>query len=111
MLIVSVPPLSAQFFQGTMGNFLFQSAFGFGGARAAAMQQGLPPGAYGHGGYGPSRASNATTGQQVSTGGFNASSSSTYPSPPRLGGVGYSAASDTMKQGGGLANPPTPGGT
>ena len=51
VLVVSAPPIAAMFFQGTMGNFLFQSAFGYGGASAAAMQRGLPPGAYG-GGYG-----------------------------------------------------------
>jgi len=58
VLIVSVPPLTANFFQGTMGSFLFQSAFGAGGARAAAMQQGLPPGAYGGGGGGYAPQSN-----------------------------------------------------
>jgi type IV secretion system protein VirB6 len=60
VLIISSPPLAAMFFQGTMGNFLFQSAFGMGGARAAAMQQGLPPGAYG-GGYAPPAANTANT--------------------------------------------------
>jgi type IV secretion system protein VirB6 len=60
VLIVSSPPLAAMFFQGTVGNFLFQSAFGMGGARAAAMQQGLPPGAYG-GLHGPGQAITAQT--------------------------------------------------
>lgn len=51
VLIVSTPPMAAMFFNGTMGNFLYYSAFGMGGARgAAAMQTGLPPGAFG--GYG-----------------------------------------------------------
>lgn len=31
MLIISVPPMAAMFFQGTMGNFFFQPAFGMGG--------------------------------------------------------------------------------
>lgn len=111
VLIVSSPPLAAMFFQGTMGNFLFQSAFGFGGARAAAMQQGLPPGAYSPGGYGPSQIpTQSHTGNQGAAGGFNTAPGSISPNTPRLGGTGYSVASDTMKQGGGLANPPTPGG-
>lgn len=47
VLIITTPPMAAMFFQGTLGNFLFQSAFGPGGATAAAMQNGLPPNAYG----------------------------------------------------------------
>ena len=81
VLIVSVPPLTANFFQGTMGNFLFQSAFGMGGARAAAMQQGLPPGAYGGGGGGQPASNTAqiNPSQQSGTGGFrNNPSSGTY---------------------------------
>jgi type IV secretion system protein VirB6 len=73
VLIVSAPPMAAMFFQGTMGSFLFQSAFGFGGARAAAMQQGLPPGAYGrNGGYGPPQltTTSVNSGGQAGTGGF-----------------------------------------
>ena len=101
VLIVSSPPLAAMFFQGTIGQFYFNSAFGHGGARQGANGQLQSPGAY-NGGYGPSHASHAATGQHVS--GLN-SPSSTSPGIPRLGGVGYSTASDTMKQGGGLANP------
>jgi len=73
VLIVSVPPLTANFFQGTMGSFLFQSAFGMGGARAAAMQQGLPPGAYGGGGGAAPQAGTGQTsmGNQGGTAGFN----------------------------------------
>jgi type IV secretion system protein VirB6 len=101
VLIVSSPPLAAMFFQGTIGQFYFNSAFGHGGARQGANGQLQSPGAY-NGGYGPSHASHAATGQHVS--GLN-SPSSASPGIPRLGGVGYSTASDTMKQGGGLANP------
>jgi len=50
VLIVSVPPLSAAFFQGTVGNFLTYSAFGMGSASRIGPQ-GQPPGSYG-GGYG-----------------------------------------------------------
>jgi len=81
VVIISVPPLTANFFQGTMGNFLFQSAFGMGGARAAAMQQGLPPGAYGGGGGGQPASNTAqiNPSQQSGTGGFrNNPSSGTY---------------------------------
>lgn len=49
VLIISTPPMAAFFFNGTLGQFYFSSAFGAGGARAAAMAAGLPPGAYGHG--------------------------------------------------------------
>lgn len=34
LLIVTVPPMTANFFQGTLGNFMFQSAFGYGGGAA-----------------------------------------------------------------------------
>ena len=54
VLIVSTPPMAAMFFNGTMGNFLYYSAFGMGSAHgAAAMQTGLPPGAFGAHGYAP----------------------------------------------------------
>jgi type IV secretion system protein VirB6 len=45
VLIVSVPPLAAMFFQGTMGNFLTYSAFG-GGGGGRLGPQGQPPGSY-----------------------------------------------------------------
>lgn len=108
VLIISSPPLAAMFFQGTVGSFLTYSQFGQGGAaRAAAAQQSMP-GAYGHG---PSQASTnqVATGTR-STGVYNTSPASISPNDPRLGGVGYSAASDTMKQGSSLANSPTTGG-
>ena len=112
VLIISAPPMAATFFQGTMGNFLFQSAFGFGGARAAAMQQGLPPGAYGYGGHGPSQIpTQSHIGNQGVTGGFNTTLGPTSSGTRSLGGVGYSVASDSMKLGGGLANPSKPRGT
>lgn len=45
VLIVSVPPMAAMFFQGTVGNFLTYSAFG----RASSPgPQGQPPGSYGY---------------------------------------------------------------
>jgi type IV secretion system protein VirB6 len=104
VLIVSSPPLAAMFFQGTIGQFYFNSAFGHGGAGQGANGQLQSPGAYGYGGHGPSPASRATQNHQASTGGYN-SPSPTFLGTPRLGGVGYSSASDKMKQGSGLANP------
>jgi type IV secretion system protein VirB6 len=100
VLIISSPPLAAMFFQGTVGNFLFQSAFGMGGARAAAMQQGLPPGAYG-GGYVPPQSSTTQTnaGAQASAG-FN------NPHLGRMTGNAHSAQADIVKP----TNPPTTGG-
>jgi type IV secretion system protein VirB6 len=53
VLIVSVPPLAAAFFQGTVGSFMHYSAFGV-GAGSRPGPQGQPPGSYG--GYGGSLA-------------------------------------------------------
>ena len=53
VLIVSVPPLAAAFFQGTVGSFMHYSAFG-GGPGNRPGPQGQPPGSYG--GYGRSPA-------------------------------------------------------
>lgn len=49
VLIISVPPLAAAFFQGTVGQFMHFSAFG-GGVGSRPGPQGQPPGSYG--GYG-----------------------------------------------------------
>lgn len=103
VLIVSVPPLTANFFQGTMGNFLFQSAFGMGGARAAAMQQGLPPGAYGGGGGVPPSANPGQTSAGSVNGGGNVYSNN--PSvDPRLTGTNAAGAQNSS-----TAQPPGPG--
>jgi type IV secretion system protein VirB6 len=48
VLIISVPPMAAVFFQGTVGNFMHFSAFG-GGALSQPGPQGQPPGSYGAG--------------------------------------------------------------
>lgn len=45
VLIISVPPLAAMFFQGTVGNFMHFSAFG-GGDSSRPGPQGQPPGSY-----------------------------------------------------------------
>ncbi|WP_426702132.1 type IV secretion system protein [Rhodanobacter sp. Col0626] len=109
MLIISAPPMAAMFFQGTLGNFMAYSAFNGAGSRPGP--QGQPPGSYGNGGHGPSQnmSANSNTGAQSGIGGFNSPRSSISHNDPRLGGVSYSAASDTMKQASGLANPPPAG--
>jgi type IV secretion system protein VirB6 len=70
MLIISAPPIAAQFFNGTLGNFMAYSAFNGAGARPGP--QGQPAGsyAYGGGGSGPAQGTPAqNTG--VHSGGFN----------------------------------------
>jgi type IV secretion system protein VirB6 len=44
MLIVSVPPMTAQFFQGTLGNFLTYTAVSGGMSRSTPGPNGSPPG-------------------------------------------------------------------
>ncbi|MHB1057818.1 MAG: TrbL/VirB6 family protein [Rhodanobacter sp.] len=56
VLVISVPPLAATFFQGTVGNFLTYSAFGMGGGNRLGPQ-GQPPGSYVGSHGAPSRAS------------------------------------------------------
>ena len=115
VLIISVPPMASMFFQGTLGQFYFSSAFGMGAARGQALANGLPANAYGHGGYGPSQASigQASPGQLNGAGGFNTlpGSGSVSANGTRFGKAGYEQIADVTKQGGGLANPTTPGGT
>jgi type IV secretion system protein VirB6 len=75
MLLISAPPMAAQFFNGTLGSFMAYSAFG--GAAARPGPQGQPPGsgAYGGnsfsgGGSGPAQAStNQGSAGQRTTGG------------------------------------------
>ncbi len=47
VLIISVPPMAGSFFRGTLGNFMYFSAFG-GGAANRPGPQGQPPGSYGY---------------------------------------------------------------
>jgi type IV secretion system protein VirB6 len=61
VLIVSVPPLAATFFQGTVGQFYAFSQFGGSGNRLGP--QGQPPGQYGGHGYWGNAAMLAGTGQ------------------------------------------------
>jgi type IV secretion system protein VirB6 len=72
MLVISVPPMAGNFFQGTLGNFYSNSVFsGGGGARMGpGGQQPGTPGAYG--GQGPSQAStNQVSADTRSAGGYS----------------------------------------
>lgn len=108
-LIISVPPMAAMFFQGTMGQFYFSSAFGHAGARQGANGQLQSPGAY-KVGYDPTAYSHRNQADNgiKNLGGFNTSLGSTYANGARLGNSGFGQISDLTKQGGGLANPPLP---
>jgi type IV secretion system protein VirB6 len=88
---------------GLLMTVLFQSAFSAGGARAAAMQQGLPPGAYGGGGM-PQASAGPTNYPQQTTNTFsNNPSTGTYQP-----GVSNNAQADVVKP---LAPNPSTGGT
>jgi type IV secretion system protein VirB6 len=106
LLVITVPPMAGNFFSATLGNFSPYNVFNRAGQPGPAGQ---PPGAYGHGygGSGPTRASNATTSQHVSS--LN-NAGLISPSAPRLGNSGFGQTADVTKQGGGLANPMAPGG-
>jgi len=64
VLIISVPPLAAMFFQGTVGAFYFNSAFGHGGGNRQGPNGQLQSG-LGYGGYG-GWGQQANAGQNVS---------------------------------------------
>lgn len=95
VLVISVPPLAAAFFQGTVGNFL--TYFGFGAAGARIGPQGQPPGSFGGGGYGAPRATfaQANTGQE--------SMSVNSLTPMRMPNNSNAASQDVTK----TAAPPT----
>jgi len=77
MLIISVPPMASQFFQGTLGSFMH-----YGGFNSAPPGKGIPQGA--------APATNPTnTGSQQGNGGFNGSNAGTQR--------GTGPATDTMK--------------
>jgi type IV secretion system protein VirB6 len=100
VLIISVPPMAAMFFQGTMGSFMHFSAFS-GGAASRPGPQGQPPGSYGYGGYGPSQ---ANAGQTTSFG----QQGGGVPNNLNIGrmtGNANSAHADVVRP----ANPPTSG--
>ncbi|MBN8714110.1 MAG: type IV secretion system protein [Xanthomonadales bacterium] len=71
VLIISVPPMAATFFQGTLGQFMYFSAFG-GGAANRPGPQGQPPGSYADYNRTQSPAS-------IATGSFGTASSNAVP--------------------------------
>jgi type IV secretion system protein VirB6 len=96
VLVISVPPLAAMFFQGTVGGFMHFSAFG-GGIANQPGPQGQPPGSYG-GSYMPPQVTiNQANPAQIS--GIN------NPSFSRMAGQASTAQTDAIK----TSNPPTTG--
>lgn len=83
-LIISVPPMAAMFFQGTMGSILTYSAFA-GGAASRPGPTGQPPGSYGA--LPPVTNSNGNVNQGSAAGAF--------ARPP---GAQITPQSDTIKQ-------------
>lgn len=65
VLIISVPPMAAMFFNGTMGSFMPYAALGGGAAAARPGPQGPPPGSYGYGGGGGPDAQPASNTAQI----------------------------------------------
>lgn len=86
VLIVSVPPLAAAFFQGTVGNFLTYSAFGAGPASRLGPQ-GQPPGSYGAGAGGGGRFGTPPQSSPVYDGGGRSMYGSTGAHPGARGTI------------------------
>ncbi len=107
VLVVSVPPMAAMFFQGTLGNFLTYSAF-TSGATNRVGPQGQPPGSYGYGGGGyvppASLAGQSSAGNQAGQTGFSSSPGATT----RVQGAPSSVYADAIRP---ATTPPTPGAT
>lgn len=98
VLIISVPPLVAAFFQGTAGAFYFNSAFGHGGGARQGpngqLQPGLATGGYGPGNYSGHSVPQAQAAQSIPnqmSGGFG------DPSAARLSGKTNAAQADALK--------------
>lgn len=108
MLIISVPPMAANFFQGTLGQFYFQSAFshGAGGGKQGADGQPSPYGGGGGSGYsGGSSTAQTNTGQGgQGAGSYGSTSSAMGNNPGRVAGNTSTAQTDTIKPA-----PPTAG--
>ena len=97
VLIISVPPMAAMFFQGTLGSFMPYAAFGA-GAASRPGPQGQPPGSYGGGGGGGGYVPHATqpnAGNQAGTGGFGGSTNTHATSPARTGATTSSLPDQT----------------
>ncbi|MEP6898067.1 MAG: type IV secretion system protein [Rhodanobacter sp.] len=101
VLVISVPPLAAAFFQGTVGNFMPYAAFG-GGATSRPGPQGQPPGSYGGGyggGYAPqtSNTGEGNSGVQSSGGFTNPTTNAHATSLARSAGNAVTATMDQKK--------------
>lgn len=110
VLIISVPPMAAMFFQGTMGNFYFNSAFGHGGGGArqgpnGQLQSGLSSVEYGR--SGPSAATRQSSSANVPIGGSSAYGSTNLGATTRLPGTTNTVYADTIRP---APTPPTTGG-
>ena len=73
VLVISVPPMAAVFFNGTMGQFMHFSAFG-GGALSRPGPQGQPAGSYGGGYVPPKNVAHSDTNFDKAPNSFNDSS-------------------------------------
>lgn len=109
LLLLTVPPMAANFFQGTLGSFMHYTAFAAGGTTAAAPSAYGPPGAPTPSAYTP--AQRGTTGSE--TGGRMQLSSYGSASLPSYAAAGLSAQSVEagMRQGSqvpGREAPPNP---
>lgn len=95
VLIISVPPLAAVFFQGTVGAFYFNSAFGQGGGNRQGPNGQMQSGMGGGGGYGASQfgAAQTNAAQRGAAGAFS------DPSLGRMMGQASTAQADVKKTG------------
>ena len=89
MLIISAPPMAAQFFNGTLGSFMAYSAFNGAGARPGP--QGQPAGSYAVGGHGHGPAPAST---QQSNAASSQPSNAGFGNSPNLGQPRQPAASE-----------------
>jgi type IV secretion system protein VirB6 len=96
MLIISVPPMAGNFFQGTLGNFMAYSVFNGRGAQPGP--QGQPPGSYGHSGRGsPYLSANPVATDSRPSNSYSYQPAAISPHDPRRSAASFSAASDTVK--------------
>jgi type IV secretion system protein VirB6 len=104
VLIISVPPMAAMFFQGTLGSFMPYAAVGA-GAASRPGPQGQPPGSYGYGRNAPpsSTAQTVDPGGLASTGGF----ASNPGAVTRVSGASNSSHADVVRAA--PASPPAGG--
>ena len=96
VLIISVPPLAAVFFQGTVGAFYFNSAFGYGGGNRQGPNGQLQSG-LGGGGYGRQSSTAGEAGYQHQIGGDSAYGYSVNNPGTRGTIVSAPAHADTVK--------------